>query len=62
MKFDEKEILSFKKKVEKFINLHGSEPDQKLCPVVYIKWQTKQGTNYKNLLTGMTNRLQQFHL
>ena len=52
MKFNEKEILSFKKKVEKFINLHGSEPDQKLCPVVYIKWQTKQGTNYKNLLTG----------
>ena len=52
MKFDEKEILSFAKKVQKFINLYGSEPDQKLCPMPYLKWQTKVGTNYKNLLTG----------
>jgi hypothetical protein len=52
MKFDEKEILSFAKKVQKFVNLYGSEPDQKLCPMPYLKWQTKVGTNYKNLLTG----------
>lgn len=52
MKFDEKEILSFAKKVQKFVNLYGSEPDQKLCPMPYLKWQTKAGTNYKNLLTG----------